>query len=190
LAKSSEPAEKPPEPPVATAKQPDPAGTSPTSLNDLQQAEQPTFERMVKELDSQAHFVSYAPPAFVPFRSRPYLQLSLTTTLPPAAAGSQYRLAALAFDQHVSHLIRPVIAYFKDHSEFDGIDFSTTVRLATASGDGNSVAVEFIFPLKLLRSYADFDSTGQQLIDAGYVLVNGERVSLNLQAAEAGAAAQ
>lgn len=189
-AKSSEPAEKPPEPPVATAKQPDPAGTSATSLNDLQQAEQPTFERMVKELDSQAHFVSYAPPAFVPFRSRPYLQLSLTTTLPPAAAGSQYRLAALAFDQHVSHLIRPVIAYFKDRSEFDGIDFSTTVRLATALGDGNSVAVEFIFPLKLLRSYADFDCTGQQLIDAGYVLVNGERVSLNLQAAEAGAAAQ
>lgn len=189
-AKPPELAERPPDPPVSTARQPDPAGTSPTSLNDLQQAEQPTFERMVKELDSQAHFVSYAPPAFIPFRSRPYLQLSLTTTLPPAAAGSQYRLAALAFDQHVAHLIRPIIAYFKDRSEFDGIDFSTTVRLATASGDGNSVAVEFIFPLKLLRSYADFDCTGQQLIDAGYVLVNGERVSLNLQAAEAGAAAQ
>jgi hypothetical protein len=41
-----------------------------------------------------------------------------------------------------------------------------------------------------MRSYADFDCTGQQLIDAAYVLINGERVSLNLQAAEAGAAAQ
>ena len=189
-AKSSEPAERPPDPPGFTARQPDPAGTSPTSLNDLQQAEQPTLERIVKELDSQAHFVSYAPPAFIPFRSRPHLQLSLTTTLPPAAAGSQYRLAALAFDQHVAHLIRPVIAYFKDRSEFDGIDFSTTVRLSTGSGDGTSLAVEFIFPLKLLRSYSDFDCTGQQLIDSGYVLVNGERVSLNLQAAEAGAATQ
>ena len=145
---------------------------------------------MAKELDSQAHFVSYAPPAFIPFRNRPYLQLSLTTTLPVGAAGSQYRLAALAFDQHVAHLIRPVIAYFKDRSDFDGIDFSTTVRLAAASSDGGALAVEFIFPLKLLRSYADFDCTGQQLIDAGYVLINGERVSLNLQAAEAGAAAQ
>jgi hypothetical protein len=188
--KASPQPESPPAPSVATASHPDPAGTSPASLNDLQQAEQPTLDRIAKELDSQAHFVSYAPPAFIPFRSQPYLQLSLTTTLPPGAAGSQYRLAALAFDQHVAHLIRPVIPYFKDHSDFDGIDFSTTVRLATASGDGSSLAIEFIFPIKLLRSYADFDFTGQQLIDAGYVLINGERVSLNLQSAEAGAAAQ
>jgi hypothetical protein len=155
------------------------------SLKDLQQADQPTLDRMVRELDSQAHFVSYAPPAFIPFRSRPFLQLSVTTTLPLAAAGSQYRLAALAFDQHIAHLIRAVIAYFKDHSDFEGIDFSTTVRVMSSSGDGSSLAVEFIFPLELLSSYVDFDSTGQQLIDAGFVLINGERVSLNLQAAEA-----
>jgi hypothetical protein len=174
--------------PDAPAKAPESPDNSPTSLKDLQQAGQPTLDRMVKELDSQAHFVSYAPPAFIPFRSRPYLQLSVTTTLPPAAAGSQYRLAALAFDQHVSHLIRPVLAYFKDRSDFDGIDFSTTVRVASGSGEGSSLAVEFIFPLKLLSFYADFDCTGQQLIDAAFVLINGERVSLNLQAAEAGAA--
>jgi hypothetical protein len=48
------------------------------------------------------------------------------------------------------------------------------------------MAVEFIFPLNLLRSYEHFDCTGQQLIDAGFVLINGERVSLNLQVAEAG----
>jgi hypothetical protein len=189
-AKASDLSEKPAGPSETPAKASEPADSSPASPKDLQQAEQATLERMAKELDSQAHFVSYAPPAFIPFRNRPYLQLSLTTTLPPAAAGSQYRLAALAFDQHVAHLIRPVIGYFKDRSDFEGIDFSTTVRLATASGDGGSLAVEFVFPLKLLRSYADFDCTGQQLIDSGFVLINGERVSLNLQAAEAGAAAQ
>jgi len=185
----SEPAAKPAEA-TGPTKAPDPAGSSSTSLNDLQQAQQPTLDRLVKELDLQAHFVSYAPPAFIPFRSQPYLQLSLTTTLAPGAAGSQYRLAALAFDQHVAHLIRPVVAYFKDHPDFDGIDFSTSVRLATGTADASSLAVEFIFPIKLMRSYADFDCTGQQLIDAGYVLINGERVSLNLQAAEAGAAVQ
>ena len=83
-----------------------------------------------------------------------------------------------------------MIAYFKDHSDFDGIDFSTTVRVVSSPAEGSALAVEFIFPLTLLRSYADFDCTGQQLIDAGFVLINGERVSLNLQAAEAGAAAQ
>ena len=189
-AKSSDAPEKPVGRSEAPAKLPEPADVSPASLKDLQQGEQATIDKMAKELDSQAHFVSYAPPAFIAFRSRPYLELSLTTTLPPIAAGSQYRLAALAFDQHVAHLIRPVIAYFTDRSDFEGIDFSTTVRLATASDDGGSLAVEFIFPLKLLRSYADFDSTGQQLIDSGFVLINGERVGLNLQAAEAGAAVQ
>ena len=186
----SEPPAKPADPAGAPAKLPDPPDSSPATLKDLQQAEQPTIERMAKELDSQAHFVGYAPPAFVSFRSRPYLQLSLTTTLAAAAAGSHYRLAALAFDQHIAHLIRPVIAYFKDHSDFDGIDFSTTVRVVSSPAEGSALAVEFIFPLTLLRSYADFDCTGQQLIDAGFVLINGERVSLNLQAAEAGAAAQ
>jgi hypothetical protein len=191
-AKPSEPPAKSadPPPPAAPPKLPDPPDASPASLKDLQQAEQAALDRMVKELDSQAHFVSYAPPAFIPFRNRFYLQLSVTTTLSPAAAGSQYRLAALAFDQHIAHLIRPVLAYFKNHSDFDGIDFSTTIRLSSGSSDGSSLAVEFVFPVKLLSSYADFDCTGQQLIDAGFVLINGERVSLNLQAAEAGAAAQ
>jgi hypothetical protein len=46
--------------------------------------------------------------------------------------------------------------------------------------------VEFIFPLTLLRAYEQFDCTGQQMIDAGFVLINGERVSLSLQTAEAG----
>ena len=45
-------------------------------------------------------------------------------------------------------------------------------------------------PHKLLGAYASFDCTGQQLIDGSFVLINGERVSLNLQAAEAGARAQ
>ena len=56
--------------------------------------------------------------------------------------------------------------------------------------DAAPVSVEFMFPLNLLRTYAQFDSTGQQLIDSGYVLINGERVSLNLQIAEAGVPVQ
>jgi len=164
--------------------------SSPDAIKDLQKSYQPALDRMVQELETQVHFVRYAPPAFIPFRHGLYLQLSLTTTLAPSASGSQYRLAALAFDQHIAHLIRPVLAYFKDRADFDGIDFSTTVRLASGqTADGNPVSVEFIFPLKLANAYADFDSTGQQLIDASFVLINGERVSLNLQAAEAGSSA-
>ena len=175
--------------------------SSPQALKELQKSYQPVLDRMVQELEAQAHFIRYAPPTFIAFHNGIYLQLSLTTTLPQGAAGSQYRLAALAFDQHVAHLIRPVYAYFKDSGDFDGIDFSTTVRLGVgekavgekAAGDeasGNPMAVEFLFPLPDVRAYAGFDCTGQQLIDGSYVLINGERAGLNLQAAEAGAVVQ
>jgi hypothetical protein len=141
---------------------------------------------MVQELNMQAHFVRYAPPAFIPFHNGLYLQLSFTTVLPESAAGSQYKLTALAFDEHIAHLIRPTLAYFKeDRGDFDGIDFSTSVRLGgDKNPDGSPVAVEFMFPLAMLRAYEQFDCTGQQLIDSGFVLINGEPVSLNLQIAE------
>jgi hypothetical protein len=165
---------------------PPPRASSAEAIKNLQNLFQSTLDRLVQELDAQAHFIQYAPPAFIPFHNGLYLELSLTTTLPPTSSGSEYRLAALAFDQHIAHLIRPVIAHFKDSSvDFDGIDFSTTVKLAPDAADTSPVAVEFIFPLKLLSAYADFDATGQQLIEASFILINGERVSLDLQVAEA-----
>jgi len=180
------PAQQPvPAPP--SSDKPSSRDTSPDAVKNLQGSYQSDLDRMVQELNAQAHFVGYAPPAFVPFHKGLYLQLSVTTTLPKTAAGSQYRLSALAFDQHIAHLIRPVLEYFKGHEDFDGIDFSTSVRLAgEQSSDSGAVAVEFIFPLSLLHTYAQFDCTGQQLIDASFVLINGERVSLNLQMSEAG----
>jgi hypothetical protein len=162
---------------------------TPEALRKQQSACQEILDRLVRELDKDAHFVSYAPPAFVVFHKGIYLQLSITTVLRESQPGSQYRAAALAFDEHVSHLIRPVLAAFKGHVEFDGIDFSTSVRPSgAASSAGSAGAVEFIFPLAWLRAYEQYDATGQQLINQAYVLINGERVSLDLQSAEAGLA--
>jgi hypothetical protein len=168
--------------PAAPAAPPRPAN-APTKL----EAEyRDTFVGMLKELDSQAHFVPYAPPSFISFRGGQYVQLAITTTLALSDSGSQYKLAALAFDRHIAHLIRPVLACFKDSVDFTGIDFSTTVSLAggNAPGEGGE-AVEFILPLSALRDYAQFNLTGQQLLDAGVVLINGDRAGLDLQMAEA-----
>ena len=165
-----------------------PRDTSPQALSSLQSAVKPILDGMVKEVDPQAHFVSYASPNFIAFRGGIYLELSINTTLPEPATASRYRLAALAFDDHVAHLIRPVLGYFKDDSQFDGLGFSSTLHLATKSApNANSEAVEFFFPFAALRCYERYDCTGQQLIDAGTVLINGERVSLDLQVAEGGA---
>jgi hypothetical protein len=170
----------PPDPPPAP-----PRDTSPESLTKFQASYQRMTDLVVKELDAQAHFVSYAPPAMVAFRKGAYLEFSVTTTLPAAAAGSRYRMAAMAFDEHIAHLIRPAMAYFKGDLEFDGIAFSTTIHLQdkAPSSQGNE-AVEFFFSIPALRCYETYDCTGQQLIDQGSVLINGERVSLDLQNAE------
>ena len=178
--------------PVNDVPHPQPRDLSPEALASLQAAHKQTLETMLKELDPQAHFVSYAAPSFVAFRENVYLELSLNTTLNEAAAGSRYRLAAMAFDDHIAHLIRPVLGYLKldakQDPKFDGIGYSTTIHLQgknqPASG---SEAVEFFFPLATLRCYETYDCTGQQLIDAGTVLINGERVSLDLQVAEGSA---
>jgi hypothetical protein len=169
-----------------------PRDTSPEALASLQSANKATLETMVKELDPQAHFVSYVAPNFVAFRQGIYLELSLNTTLNEAAAGSRYRLAAMAFDEHIAHLIRSALGYFKPDPKqdptFDGIGFSTTIHFTGKNQPASAAeAVEFFFPLAALRCYESYDCTGQQLIDGGTVLINGERVSLDLEIAEGSA---
>jgi hypothetical protein len=161
--------------------------TSPENLAKIQAADQKMMDLVAKELDSQAHFVSYSPPAMVAFRKNAYLEFSVNTTLPATTAGSRYKMAALAFDDHISHLVRPMMAFFKGDLDFDGIAFSTTIHLGDKLAvNQGSEAVEFFFPVEALRCYETYDCTGQQLIDQGSVLINGERVSLDLQMAEAG----
>jgi hypothetical protein len=164
-----------------------PRDTSPEALAKIQASDQKMIDLVTKELDAQAHFVSYAPPAMVAFRKNAYLEFSVNTTLPATISGSRYKRAALAFDDHLSHLVRPIMGYFKGDLDFDGIAFSTTIHLGDKpAATQGSEAVEFFFPVEALRCYESYDCTGQQLIDQGSVLINGERVSLDLQMAEAG----
>jgi len=160
--------------------------SSPASLAALQSSIQGVSNHMLKELEPDAHFVTYAPPAFIPFHHQAYLELSLTTALSEPPDTSRYKLAALSFDEHISPLIRRVLTYFPGDQKFDGISFSTTVHPRTRSGApaAKALSVEFFFPLESLRRYESYDCTGQQLVNDGIVLINGERVQLDLQAAE------
>src|ERR1700722_2497012 len=102
------PAAKPNELPLIPARD-----TSPQALTSLQASNQELLAKLIKELSRQAHFVPYASQSFVAFRQGIYLELSLETSLPESAAGSRYKLAAMAFDDHLARLIRPTLAYFK-----------------------------------------------------------------------------
>ena len=155
---------------------------TPEALATLQHRNQDTIDSMVKSLDKEAHFVPYAPPTFVGFRQGAYLQLSINTLLDTPAETSRYKQAALAFDDHISHLVRPLLDFFPGNVDFDGIDFSSVIHLK--SGDSHTESVEFYFPVRMMRCFASYDCTGQQLIDSGTVVINGERSALDLQVAE------
>ncbi len=154
---------------------------TPEALTGLQRQNQDAIDRLVKGLDSQAHFVAYAGPSFIGFRQGAYLQLSFRTTIEAPSGSSRYKLAALAFDEHISHLIRPMLDYFPPEVDFDGVDFSSTVRVSDGS---QAQAVEFFLPYRMMRCFATYDCTGQQLLDSGTIVINGERSALDLQIAE------
>jgi hypothetical protein len=97
------------------------------------------------------------------------------------AGASQYRIRAMAFESHISHVLRPVAKYFDDHPQFDGVDFTTTVH---QSAQPSSLSVEFVVPFSARTCYEKYDCTGQELISRSIVLINGERVILDLQCAE------
>ncbi len=158
-----------------------PHDVSPAKLEKLETQYGGTARKLVTDLNAQAHFVEYAPPAFIAFRDGAYLQLNLATGLEQPGGSSQYRIAALAFDTHISHLLRPVSKYFHDNPQFDGIDFSTTVHQSTQP---SSESVEFVVPLAALVCYEKYDCTGQELINRSIILINGERVALDLQKVE------
>jgi hypothetical protein len=160
---------------------PSPRLFTPEALATLQKHNQESIDGITQALESQAHFLPYAPPVFIGFRQGAYLQLSISTALDAAPSTSRYKLAALAFDEHVSHLIRPLLDYFPGDVDFDGVDFSSIIRLP----DGlQSEAVEFFFPFRMMRCFAAYDCTGQQLLDSGSVVMNGERAKLDLEVAE------
>src|SRR5262249_49256622 len=154
---------------------------TPESLAVLQRQNQDAIDRMVEGLDSEAHFIPYAAPTFIGFRRGAYLQLSFHTLLDAASGTSRYKLAALAFDEHVSHLIRPLLDYFPGDVDFDGVDFSSIIRV---SDGGKTEAVEFFLPIRVMRCFAAYDCTGQQLLDSGTVVMNGERAKLDREIAE------
>ncbi len=159
-----------------------PPDLSPARMDKLRVTYDPTLQKLVPELKQQARFVDYAPPSFIAFHNGVYLQLSMNTDLEQPAGPSQYRIAAMAFEGHISHVLRPVTKYFHDNPQFDGIDFSTTVHQPGQSG---SQSVEFVVPFATLLCYEKYDCTGQELINRSLVLINGERVALDLQQAEA-----
>ena len=155
---------------------------TPKVLDDLKAEYGATIKGLENDLREQVHFAGYVPTQFVGFHEGAYLQMSLIYEVGTAADSSRYKIAALTFDDQVSHLVRGALAHFQDSTDFDGIVFSVITKAPISE---HSVAVEYFLPFQSMRCFARYDCTGQEMIDSGFVLINGERATLNLQNAEA-----
>ena len=131
------------------------------------------------------HFVQYAPPSFAVFRNQIVLQLTLRNPNSfDKEATSIYKRAARSFDLFLAPQLKSILDRIPDDAELSGLDITVLNDLTSTTAGHTSEALEFVCPLKALRKFTDADITNQDLINESVVLVNGVRISLNLQQVE------
>jgi hypothetical protein len=161
-------------PPVATQ----------SDVDRLQARYQTQLDGLTKDGADKMHFVAYAPPSFVIFQKRLYLQITLQNPhVFDAQTSSIYRRAAQSFDLFLALQLKPLLAQTPSDPDLAGLDITVLIELGSKPKP-SSEATEFICPLAPLRQFADAEITNQDLINQSVVLVNGVRIALNLQQVE------
>jgi hypothetical protein len=166
------------------------SGSGPPSPATLAMAEQSQaqfqaqLDALGKEGVAKFHFVDYAPPSFAVFHNQLVLQVTLRNSLRfDKETSSIYKRAAQSFDLFLAPQLKDLLEKIPAEAPFDGLDISLLNQLGS-DPRGSSEAVEFIFPRKVVRQFVEAEVTNQQLIDQSVVLVNGVRITLNLQLVE------
>lgn len=142
------------------------------------------LEALATEGTERYHLVDYAPPSFVTFQNRVYLQVTLRNPAPfDRNATSIYKRAAQSFDLFLAAVLKTLLDKVPGSEEIAGLDI-TVINNFSGAPAPSSEAVEFVCPLRLLRQFADAEITNQDLINQSAVLVNGIRIALSLQQVE------
>jgi hypothetical protein len=172
-----------PSPPTISPGDSPPSATA-TDANDLQAHYQTQLDALAKLGLDKFHFVSYAPPSFVVYRSQVMLQLTLRNTIHFSPdSTSLYKRAAQSFDLFLAGQLKDILDKIPEDAPFARYDITVLNQFGT-DAHSSSEAIEFICPRIALRRFVDADITNQQLIDQSVVLVNGVRIALNLQLVE------
>lgn len=160
------------------------AAATPADAERLQSKHQSELDSLAKAGVADLRFVDYAPPSFVVFRDRTYLQLTLRNPMKfDKETGSIYKRAAQSFDLFLALQLKPMLDKIPADPELVGLDITLLNQLDPKPG-GSSEALEFALPMESLRRFVNADITNQELINRSIVLVNGMRIALNLQLAE------
>jgi hypothetical protein len=149
----------------------------------LQNEFQPQLDALAKEGGTSLHLVDYAPPSFSLYHNKLVLQLTLRNPLVfERSNGSIYKRAAQGFDLFLAPELKPLMQKLPPGAKFDAFDFSVLNHVAAEKS--SSEAIEYICPVGAVRSFVDDEITSQDLVNQSIVLVNGVRISLNLEQVE------
>ena len=149
----------------------------------LQSQFQSQLDALVKTNGTDFHFVDYAPPSFAVYHNKIVLQFTLRDPAQfQTSSSSIYKRAAQSFDLFLAPRLKALMQKLPTSDEIEAIDFSVLHHLGGEKE--SSEAAEFICPVKALRSFTVDEITSQELINQSIVLVNGVRITLNLQAVE------
>lgn len=156
---------------------------TPADVDELQAKYQSALDDYGTFVAATMHGTSSSPPNLALFRNSLYLQLTLRN---PEAFDkdktSLYKRVALSFDTFLAPRLADLVFRVPAISNLKGLDI--TILVSASSSKSTSEAVEFICPLPALRGFASYDISNQDLIEQSLVIVNGVRISLNLQQVE------
>jgi hypothetical protein len=159
------------------------ADASPAHAERLQAQFQSQLDALLREDGAKFHLVDYAPPSLAVYRKQLVLQLTLRNPLAfEKGTSSIYRRAAQSFDLFLAPQFKALVPKLPADLQVDALDFSILNRLGNEKD--SSEAVEFICPLRSIRSFVEDEITSQDLINQSVVLVNGVRINLDLELVE------
>jgi hypothetical protein len=159
------------------------AAALPADADRLQAQFQAQLDALLKEHGTTFHLVEYAPPSIVLDHKQLALQLTLRNSSTfEKSTSSIYKRAAQSLDLFLAPQLKALVPKLPENLPVDALEFSVLNRLDNEKD--SSEAVEFICPLKAIRSFVEDEITGQDLMNQSIVLVNGVRIHLDLELVE------
>ena len=168
---------------VAHAKTVSKAAPTSADVMRLQAQFKAQLNLFAKEDGAKLHLVESAVPSFEIYGDQIVLHLTMQNTLPfEKGTTSIYRRAAQSFDLFLAPELKELSLALPAGAEYDAVEFSVLNHLGVE--ETASEVIDYICPVHSMRSFVDRKSTSQDLINQSVVLVNGMRISLNLQLVE------
>jgi len=155
----------------------------PADAERLQAQFQSQLDAFLKDDGAKFHLVDYAPPSFAVDHKQMVLQLTLRNSLSfEKTTSSIYKRAAQSFDLFLAPQLKALVPRLPADPQMEALDFSILNHLGDEKNGAE--AVEFVCPLKAVRSFVEDEITSQDLIDQSVVLVNNVRIHLDLERVE------